>query len=134
MALEAISKLVKTDLKATDQFILMQLGSQIPFIKQMTDYVLSCGGKRIRPLVLILCAKALNPAAKLHIHLAAVIELIHTATLLHDDVVDNSSLRRGHKTAHTIWGNEASVLIGDFLYSRAFQIVVDLENPKILNI
>lgn len=134
MALESIRTLVSEDLQATDRFIISQLESHIPLIKQVIEYVLTCGGKRIRPLVLLLSAKALAHQGQKHIDLAAVIELIHTATLLHDDVVDNSTLRRGHETANIIWGTDASVLIGDFLYSRAFQIVVDLRHQAILDI
>ncbi len=134
MALKSIRDLVKDDLTATDNFIVSQLESNIPMIKQMVEYVLTCGGKRVRPMVLLLAARALEHRSTRHINLAAVIELIHTATLLHDDVVDSSTLRRGNKTAHTIWGNNASVLVGDFLYSRAFQIVVELNSPAILRI
>jgi len=134
MPLEAIRALVQDDLTATDAFLNQQLLSDIPLISDVGQYVMACGGKRIRPLIVHLSAKALNPQGKQHIELAAVIELIHTATLLHDDVVDNASLRRGQKTAHTIWGNEASVLVGDLLYSRAFQIVVNSRNYTILDI
>ncbi len=134
MLLESIRPLVKPDLELTDQFVISQLDSHIPLIKEVIEYVLKCGGKRIRPMVLLLSARALGHTAQQHIDLAAVIELIHTATLLHDDVVDHSTLRRGHQTAHTIWGSNASVLVGDFLYSRAFQIVVDLKHQQILNI
>lgn len=134
MPLAAIRSLVKEDLAATDEFIISQLESNIPMVREVIEYVLSCGGKRVRPLVLALGAKALNPEATDHIRLAAVIELIHTATLLHDDVVDNSTLRRGNQTANIIWGNDASILIGDFLYSRAFQIVVELKQQAILEI
>lgn len=134
MPLESIRTLVREDLESTDQFIISQLASNIPLIKQITEYVISCGGKRVRPLVLLLSARALTHSGRAHIDLAAVIELIHTATLLHDDVVDDSTLRRGHKAAHIIWGSDASVLIGDFLYSRAFQIVVDLKHATILEI
>lgn len=134
MPIESIRALVKEDLESTDKFIMTQLESHIPLIQQIIQYILTCGGKRIRPLVLLLSARALAHRGRKHIELAAVIELIHTATLLHDDVVDSSTVRRGHKTAHTIWGNEASVLVGDFLYSRAFQVVVDLKHQQILNI
>jgi octaprenyl-diphosphate synthase len=134
MPLESIRALVREDLESTDQFIITQLDSNIPLVKQVIEYVLTCGGKRVRPLVLLLSARALAHRSQKHIDLAAVIELIHTATLLHDDVVDSSTLRRGHKTAHTIWGSNASVLIGDFLYSRAFQIVVDLHHQTALDI
>jgi octaprenyl-diphosphate synthase len=134
MPLESIRNLVGEDLESTNGFITSQLESHIPLIKQIIEYVLTCGGKRIRPLILLLSAKALSYRGEKHIDLAAVIELIHTATLLHDDVVDSSTLRRGHKTAHTIWGNDTSVLVGDFLYSRAFQIVVGLRHQTILEI
>src|SRR3990167_9878100 len=134
MALTSIRELVKDDLAATDHFIVTQLASNIPIIKQMVEYVLTCGGKRIRPMIILLTARALASKNTRQINLAAVIELIHTATLLHDDVVDSSTLRRGNKTAHTIWGSNESVLVGDFLYSRAFQVVVDLKNESILDI
>lgn len=134
MSLATLRSLVQTDLEATDRFISTELQSEIPFINQLIDYIINCGGKRIRPLLVVLTARALSYQNQDHIHLAAAIELIHTATLLHDDVVDSSSLRRGHETANTIWGNEASVLVGDFLYSRAFQLIVKIQNMKILNI
>lgn len=134
MPLASIRTLVGTDLESVDRFILSQLESNIPLISQIIEYVLSCGGKRVRPLILLLSARALENRSQAHIDLAAVIELIHTATLLHDDVVDSSTLRRGHKTAHMIWGSNASVLVGDFLYSRAFQLVVGLKHASILEI
>lgn len=134
MPLEAIQNLIHQDLKSIDQCIILRLQSKIPLIKQIIEYILTCGGKRIRPTVLLLCSKMFSEQNHQSIELASVIELIHTATLLHDDVVDRSTLRRGHKTAHTIWGNNSSVLIGDFLYSRAFQIVVDLKHQEVLNI
>ncbi len=134
MPLAAIRSLVQPDLEATDQFICDELQSEIPLINELVKYILSCGGKRIRPLLVLLSSRAFDPHAKRHINLAAIIELIHTATLLHDDVVDNSSLRRGRETAHTLWGSEASVLVGDFLYSRAFQMVVRLQNLPVMNI
>lgn len=134
MPLESIRALVKADLEATDHFIHTELTSDIVLINQLVDYILKCGGKRIRPLLVLLAARTLNHAEQQQIHIAAAIELIHTATLLHDDVVDNSHLRRGQQTAHTIWGNEASVLVGDFLYSRAFQLIVRLQNLAVINI
>ncbi len=134
MPLQSIRSLVQTDLESTDHFICEALKSDIPFINQVVEYILKCGGKRIRPLLVLLTANALAHQQKQHIELATAIELIHTATLLHDDVVDNSSMRRGHETANTLWGNEASVLVGDFLYSRAFQLIVKLKNLKILDI
>jgi len=134
MPLASIRTLVREDLEATDHFIISNLESNIPMVKEVIEYVLTCGGKRIRPLVLLLSARALAHRGQKHIALAAVIELIHTATLLHDDVVDDSTLRRGHKTANTVWGNDTSVLVGDFLYSRAFQIVVDVKHETVLDI
>ncbi len=134
MSLETIRSLVLPDLAATDKYIVDQLHSEIPLINQLVNYILTCGGKRIRPLLVLLSAKAFDHHDQQHINLAAILEFIHTATLLHDDVVDHSDLRRGHETAHTIWGNEASVLVGDFLYSRAFQLIVRLNNVKIMNI
>lgn len=134
MPLDSIRSLVQSDLEAADNFICTELRSEIPFINQLIGYILHAGGKRIRPLVALLTARAFNHQHKHHIDLAAAIELIHTATLLHDDVVDSSSLRRGHETANHIWGNEASVLVGDFLYSRAFQLIVKLKNLDVLTI
>ncbi|HSW69430.1 MAG TPA: polyprenyl synthetase family protein [Gammaproteobacteria bacterium] len=134
MPLESIRALVRADLEATDKFICAELSSEIPLINQLVEYILTCGGKRVRPLIVLLTARALNHSGQQHIDLAAAIELIHTATLLHDDVVDSSTLRRGNKTANNIWGNEASVLVGDFLYSRAFQLIVKLKNLEILDI
>lgn len=134
MTLTAIRDLVQSDLEATDKFISTELQSEIPFINQLIEYILQAGGKRIRPLLVLLTARAFSAQETRHIQLASAIELIHTATLLHDDVVDNSTLRRGRETANTIWGNEASVLVGDFLYSRAFQLIVQLKNLEILDI
>lgn len=134
MPIESIRALVQNDLEATQRFIGAQLQSDIPLINQLVEYILQSKGKRIRPLLVLLSARAFNHQDQKQIDLAAAIELIHTATLLHDDVVDSSSLRRGHETAHTIWGNEASVLVGDFLYSRAFQLIVKLQNLEIMNI
>lgn len=134
MPLASIRSLVQSDLDATDQFILNELKSDIPFINQLIDYIIKCGGKRIRPLIVLLSAKAFNHDNNAHVDLAVAIELIHTATLLHDDVVDHSTLRRGNETTNSIWGNEASVLVGDFLYSRAFQLIVKLKNFTIMDI
>lgn len=134
MPLESIRSLVSNDLEATDRFIISQLESNIPMIKDIIEYVMSSGGKRIRPLILLLSARAMSHHKPQHVELAAIIELIHTATLLHDDVVDESTLRRGHKTANTVWGNDASVLVGDFLYSRAFQLVVGIKHQTVLEI
>lgn len=134
MSLESIRSLIQPDLEATDRFICTELSSDIPLINQVIEYVLTSGGKRIRPLLVLLTARAFDHQEQRHIDLAAAIELIHTATLLHDDVVDSSSLRRGNQTANNIWGNKTSVLVGDFLYSRAFQLIVQLQHLEILNI
>src|SRR5262249_14208254 len=134
MPLNSIRSLVQADLIKTDQFISKELQSDIPFINELVSYILTAGGKRIRPLLVLLSAQAFQYPKQDHIELASGIELIHTATLLHDDVVDSSSLRRGHETANSIWGNEASVLVGDFLYSRAFQLIVKLQHLPILTI
>ncbi len=134
MPLEAIRALLKSDLDATNQLILEELTSDVPLINQLTHYITSYTGKRVRPLLVLLSAGACSYSGKDHIPLATAIELIHTATLLHDDVVDNAILRRGQETAHSIWGNEASVLVGDFLYSRAFQLITRLQNLPVLGI
>lgn len=134
MPLESIRSLVRTDLTETDRFISKELQSDIPFINELVAYILSAGGKRIRPLLVLLSARALDHQKQHHVELASAVELIHTATLLHDDVVDSSNLRRGRQTANAIWGNEASVLVGDFLYSRAFQLIVKLQHLPILSI
>jgi len=133
MPLESIRSLLQPDLAATDKLMTGTL-SEIPLIQQLTQHIFAAGGKRIRPLLTLLTANAFGHIDQQHISLAAAIELIHTATLLHDDVVDNSTLRRGNQTANGIWGNEASVLVGDYLYSRAFQLVVALKNQEILGI
>lgn len=133
MDLAAIRELVQSDLSATDQAIEACLYSDIPLIKNMGEHLVHSGGKRLRPLVVLLSAYAFDYEGKAHIELAAIIELIHAATLLHDDVVDASELRRGQKTANAIWGNPAAVLVGDFLYSRAFQMMVRVNNIRVLD-
>ncbi|MCF6300538.1 MAG: polyprenyl synthetase family protein [Proteobacteria bacterium] len=117
-----------------NQYLREQLNSEVVLINQISAYIISNGGKRLRPLLLILICKALRYQGKQHINLAAVIELIHTATLLHDDVVDESDMRRGEKTSHEIWGNSASVLVGDFLYSKSFQMMVKVNNMQVMDI
>lgn len=125
--------LIETDLAEIDHFMIETLASDIPLIQEMVRYILSAGGKRIRPIIALLAAKTLDYTDIERIHLAATIELIHTATLLHDDVVDGTTLRRGQETANHIWNNKSSILVGDFLYSRAFQLVVNLKNNIILD-
>jgi len=125
---------VKSDFTQVDAIIRTQLNSRIPLINTIGDYLLSAGGKRLRPLVALLTGKALNCTDnKLH-QVAAIIEFLHTSTLLHDDVVDNSSQRRGKTTANVNWGNAPAVLVGDFLYARAFEMIVNLNNIKIMQI
>jgi len=119
---------------AVDLVIRTNLKSEVPLVKQVGEYIISAGGKRIRPALAILFANALGYSGKSHHTLAAIIEFIHTATLLHDDVVDESSLRRGRKTANAMFGNAASVLVGDFLYTRSFQMMVSLQNMRIMEI
>ena len=120
--LESIRLPVAEDLAAVDRLIERRLHSDVVLVNQIAQYIVSAGGKRLRPLVVLLGARASGYRADQHIHLATVTEFIHTATLLHDDVVDDSQLRRGRKTANAVFGNEASVLVGDFLYSRSFQM------------
>jgi octaprenyl-diphosphate synthase len=133
-SIQSIRDLVKTDFEAVNQLIAQRLYSNVPLSKEVSQHIVASGGKRLRPLVVLLCAKALNYTGKFHVDLAAIIEFIHTATLLHDDVVDNSKLRRGRPTANALWGNEASILVGDFLYSRAFQMMANLNEMRVMEI
>ncbi|MEP6608708.1 MAG: polyprenyl synthetase family protein [Burkholderiaceae bacterium] len=121
-------------MQAVDQLIRKRLNSDVALIQTIGDYIVGAGGKRLRPAVLILMARALGYTGTRHIELAAVIEFIHTATLLHDDVVDESDLRRGRSTANSMFGNAASVLVGDFLYSRSFQMMVQAGSPQVMHI
>jgi len=129
-----ILALMKGDLESMDKILINRLDSSVDLISQMSQYIINSGGKRIRPLLVLLCAKATNYKGSHHHSMAVVIELIHTATLLHDDVVDHSSTRRGHETANELWGNAPSVLVGDFLYSRAFEIMVEPNLMPIMEI
>jgi octaprenyl-diphosphate synthase len=134
MDLAPILALTRTDREAVDREINRRLNSDVALINQLGAYIIHSGGKRLRPLLVILSARALDYAGDRHIALAAIIEFIHTATLLHDDVVDASAMRRGQSTANMVWGNEASVLTGDFLYSRAFEMMVDVGNMRVMEI
>ncbi|MDB9933034.1 polyprenyl synthetase family protein [Candidatus Thioglobus sp.] len=129
-----IHALMRSDLVMMDEILVNRLDSNVDLISQMSQYIINSGGKRIRPLLLLLCARATNYKGDYHHSMAVVIELIHTATLLHDDVVDSSSIRRGHETANELWGNAPSVLVGDFLYSRAFEIMVEPNSMQIMKI
>ncbi len=126
--------LIAADMQAVDAAIRSQLHSEVPLVSQIADYIISAGGKRIRPALVLLMANAWGYRGDAHHKLAAVIEFIHTATLLHDDVVDESELRRGRKTANALFGNAASVLVGDFVYSRAFQMMVSVQNMRVMQI
>ncbi len=125
---------IAADLNAVDTVIRQKLHSEVALVNQIGDYIISAGGKRIRPVLVLLIANAYSYRGTDHHQLAAVVEFIHTATLLHDDVVDESSLRRGRKTANALFGNAASVLVGDFLYSRAFQMMVSVGDIRIMQI
>jgi octaprenyl-diphosphate synthase len=134
MDLDAIRELISNDLAATDQLILDRLASDVVLINQVGHYIVGSGGKRLRPVIVLLAANALGYTGKHHIDLAAIVEFIHTATLLHDDVVDGSEQRRSRDTANAIWGNAASVLVGDFLYSRSFEMMVEVDDMRVMNI
>ncbi|MCM2132200.1 polyprenyl synthetase family protein [Larsenimonas rhizosphaerae] len=125
---------VAEDFAAVDRSIQQQLASRVPLVQTIGHYIVESGGKRLRPLLVLLAARALNYDGDRHILLAALIEFMHTSTLLHDDVVDESSLRRGKATANDTWGNAPSVLVGDFLYSRSFQMMVDVGSMEIMAI
>ncbi len=132
MNLEQIIDLTGQDMDAVNATILEQLNSDVSLINQLGYYIISGGGKRIRPMIAVLAARALSYKGNKHVTVAALIEFIHTATLLHDDVVDESDMRRGKATANAAFGNAASVLVGDFIYTRAFQMMTDLESLPVL--
>ncbi|MDP7522391.1 MAG: polyprenyl synthetase family protein [Arenicellales bacterium] len=132
--LDEIASHVESDLNAVNEEILSRLESDVALINQMGSYIIGGGGKRLRPMTVLLASRALGYEGDDHITLAAVIEFIHTATLLHDDVVDSSNLRRGMATANDVWGNEAAVLVGDFLYSRSFEMMVEVNNMRVMEI
>jgi len=132
--LEYIRELISEDFQAVNKLIQSSLASEVVLIDQLSHYIIGSGGKRLRPILVLLSARAAGYTGNNHIDIAAIIEFIHTATLLHDDVVDASELRRGQETANAIWGNEASVLVGDFLYSRAFQMMVSVDNMRVMQI
>jgi len=134
MNLSEIRAPVAEDMQAVDRLILRRLESDVVLINQIGHYIVCSGGKRLRPLAVLLSARACGYRGSRHTDLAAVVEFIHTATLLHDDVVDASELRRSRETANAVWGNEASVLVGDFLYSRAFEMMVDVSSMRVMDI
>ncbi|RDH82090.1 MAG: octaprenyl diphosphate synthase [endosymbiont of Escarpia spicata] len=134
MDLKAISELIADDMQAVNQTILSNLKSDVVLINQIGAYIVNSGGKRLRPQIVLLAAQACGYKGQGHIDLAAIIEFIHTATLLHDDVVDGSDLRRNQETANAVWGNEASVLVGDFLYSRSFEMMVSVGQMRVMDV
>lgn len=134
MDFTAIQTLIADDLKAVNALIQARLRSDVVLINQLATYIINSGGKRLRPMLVLLAGRANGFQPHAHAQMAAVVEFIHTATLLHDDVVDASNLRRGQETANSIWGNEASVLVGDFLYSRAFELMVELDEMQVMAI
>lgn len=131
---DSIKSLTVTETLAVDQLILNELSSDVVLINQIGHYIIGNGGKRLRPMLLLLAAKAQGKVDDHHLIMAAVIEFIHTATLLHDDVVDESVLRRGKESANAVWGNAASVLVGDYLYSSAFEMMVRTNNMRVMEI
>ncbi|HKY02647.1 MAG TPA: octaprenyl diphosphate synthase [Burkholderiales bacterium] len=133
-SIDPIRALIAADMQAVDGLIRQRLASDVVLIRQVAEYIIASGGKRLRPVLLLLTAGACGYTGAARMELAAVVEFIHTATLLHDDVVDESSLRRGRETANAAFGNAASVLVGDFLYSRAFQMMVNVANMRVMEV
>lgn len=131
---EDVKALAADDMKAVDALIRRSLQSDVLLVSQVAEYIVTSGGKRLRPLIVLLAARALGYAGNHQMNAAAIVEFIHTATLLHDDVVDSSDRRRGRDTANNVFGNQASVLVGDFLYSRAFQMMVDIGRMRVMQI
>ncbi len=129
-----VAALANDDMEAVNRLISQSLESDVPLVSQVSEYIVMSGGKRLRPVIVLLAARALGYSGEQHIRAAAIIEFIHTATLLHDDVVDSSERRRGQDSANTVFGNQASVLVGDFLYSRSFQMMVDIGDMRVMQI
>jgi octaprenyl-diphosphate synthase len=134
MNIEDINRLIAEDMGSVDRCIQARLNSEIVLINQIGFHIVNSGGKRLRPVLHLLACEALGYEQEQHIDIAAILEFIHTATLLHDDVVDASEMRRGQDSANALWGNEASVLVGDFLYSRSFQMMVEVGNMRVMEI
>jgi octaprenyl-diphosphate synthase len=132
--LDALQRILKDDVEGLNKTILARMESPVPLINQLASYIIASGGKRLRPTLTLAFARALNYKGLGHLNLAAAVEFIHTATLLHDDVVDESTLRRGQPAANEIFGNQASVLVGDFLFSRAFRLMVETDNLNVLKV
>lgn len=134
MSLESLQSFLADDMRAVDQVIRESLYSDVALIRQISEYIINSGGKRLRPALVLLSAGCFGYSGRAHFELAAIVEFIHTATLLHDDVVDESALRRGRETANALFGNAASVLVGDFLYSRSFQMMVAIDDMEVMRI
>lgn len=134
MDIKDIQELVAEDMQGVNAAIHKYLHSDVELINQMANYIINSGGKRLRPMLAVLCARACGYTGEKHYLTAAIIEFIHTATLLHDDVVDESGMRRGHETANSIWGNETTVLVGDFVFSRSFEMMVDVGEMRVMEI
>lgn len=134
MEIQDVYALIDEDRRAVDEVIKRRLYSEVDLINQIGHYIVNSGGKRLRPMLVLLAARAFGYRGSHHHELAAVVEFIHTATLLHDDVVDGSEMRRGQDTANAVWGNEAAVLVGDFLYSRAFEMMVGVGDMRVMEI
>ncbi len=134
VSFDAIAALADDDMQAVNRLIESSLESDVALVSQVSQYIVMSGGKRLRPLIVLLAARALGYEGEQHVRAAAIIEFIHTATLLHDDVVDSSERRRGMDSANTVFGNQASVLVGDFLYSRSFQMMVDIGDMRVMRI
>jgi octaprenyl-diphosphate synthase len=132
--IDHVLELCSQEMAEVDQLIRASLDSNVALIRQIAEYIIGSGGKRLRPMLVLLTARACGYRGDRHIVLAAIIEFIHTATLLHDDVVDESKLRRGQESAHAVWGNAASVLVGDFLYSRSFQMMVTVDSMRVMEV
>jgi octaprenyl-diphosphate synthase len=133
-SLDAVRKVIEADMHAVDDLIRGELHSDVVLVRQVAEHIVGGGGKRLRPALVVLAARACGYRGTDHHHLAAIVEFIHTATLLHDDVVDESALRRGRETANALFGNAASVLVGDFLYSRAFQMMVHVGDMRVMQV
>ncbi len=131
---QEVQALARPELDAVNELIRTRLASEVVLINQIAEHIIKGGGKRLRPCLVLLSANACGYQAREHLQLAAIVEFIHTATLLHDDVVDESDLRRGRQTANALWGNAASVLVGDFLYSRSFQLMVEIDRMPIMRV
>jgi octaprenyl-diphosphate synthase len=134
MTAQRIYDTVADDFSRVNDLIIKRLSSDVPLVEKIAQYIIESGGKRLRPLLVLLSSRALGYERDDHLKLAAVIEFLHPATLLHDDVVDTSDMRRGRSTANARWGNAPSVLVGDFLYARAFEMMVELQNLKIMDV